>query len=222
MNLFQLFKSIVPYVRRYKMILFLALFLTLLGSFTAQVNAIVLRYTVDEVTLLVQNAHGLSAGLPVLLVISAVLLIKEVLNIFIKFGQQYFGQELRIFISRDLSDAVMSRVLSYQMRFFSSDDNESGKLQTRIDRGVSSLTRLVQNFFISILPLFAGSVVALILMFHANVWVGLVGLCIVPVYVIIIVQQAKKLSGRRRDMRQFFESKNQGIVSIIQSISVIK
>jgi len=54
------------------------------------------------------------------------------------------------------------------MAFFTSEENESGKLQTRIDMGISSLTRLVQNFFISILPLFANSFIALFLMFQAN------------------------------------------------------
>ncbi len=108
------------------------------------------------------------------------------------------------------------------MAFFTSSDNESGKLQTRIDSGISSLTRLVQNFFINILPLFANSLIALILMFNANFWVGLVGLGIVPIYIFIIIKQAKQLGGWRRNMRHFRESKSQGIVNIIESITVIK
>lgn len=51
---------------------------------------------------------------------------------------------------------------------------------------------------------------------------GLVGLCIVPIYIIIVVQQAKQLSGWRRKMRTFRESKSHGIINIINSISVIK
>src|SRR5690625_4255215 len=108
------------------------------------------------------------------------------------------------------------------MAFYTSNDNESGKLQTRIDRGIESLTRLVQNFFINILPLFANSFIALILMFNANFWVVLVGLMIVPGYIFITIKQAKTLSGWRRNMRNFRERKSQGIVNIIQSITVIK
>lgn len=59
-------------------------------------------------------------------------------------------------------------------------------------------------------------------MFNANFWVGLVGICIVPIYIYITLKQAKTLSGWRRNMRQFRESKSQGIVNIIQSITVIK
>src|SRR5690606_29369826 len=68
----------------------------------------------------------------------------------------------------------------------------------------------------------ANSLIALILMFNANFWVGLVGLCIVPVYIYITIKQAGTLSGWRRKMRQFRESKSQGIINIIQSITVIK
>src|SRR5690606_935465 len=59
-------------------------------------------------------------------------------------------------------------------------------------------------------------------MFNANFWVGLVGLCIVPIYIFITIKQAKTLSGWRRNMRNFRESKSQGIVNIIQAVTVIK
>src|SRR5690606_37463901 len=127
-----------------------------------------------------------------------------------------------IYVSRDLAQTIVDKILTYRMSFYTSTTNESGKLQTRIDRGIGSLTQLVQNFFINILPLFANSFIALVLMFNANFWVGLVGICIVPVYILITIKQAKTLSGWRRNMREFRERKSQGIVNIIQSITVIK
>lgn len=222
MSLFELFRNLFPYVKKYKWLIVVALLLTLIGSFTAQVNAIVLQYTVDEVNELVKGEKSLEDGKGVLILITAILLGKEILNVFIKFGQQYYGQKLRIYTSRDLADAVIDKILTYKMSFFAQEENESGKLQTRISRGISSLTRLVQNFFISILPLFASSIIALILMFRANFLVGLVGLAIVPVYVYIIIKQAGTLKGWRRKMRSYYEKKNQGIIGIIQSMSVIK
>src|SRR5699024_4801796 len=159
----------------------------------AQVNAIILRYAVDEVNDLVVGEKTLQDGFYVLTVITVVLLTKEIVNVFVKFGQQLYGQKLRIYVSRDLSNVIIEKILTYRMSFFAKGDNETGKLQTRIDRGISSLSRLVQNFFINILPLFTSSIVALILMFNANFWVGLVGLAIVPIYVFIIYKQGKTL-----------------------------
>lgn len=222
MTLLTLFKNLWPYVKPYRGLVFAALFLTLIGSFVAQVNALTLQYTVDEVNKLVESGRGLNSGLNILVTITLILLGKEILNVFITFGQKFYGEKLRIYVSRDLAQAIVDKILTYRMAFYTANDNESGKLQTRIDRGIESLTRLVQNFFINILPLFANSLIALILMFNANFWVGLVGLMIVPVYIFITVKQARTLSGWRRNMRNFRESKSQGIVNIIQAITVIK
>jgi len=222
MTLVQLFKNVWPFVRPYGWLVFAALFLTLIGSFTAQVNALILKYTVDEVNELIQQGAGLEEGINILIFISIVLLSKELVNVFITFGQKFYGEKLRIYVSRDLALTIVDKILSYRMSFYTSTSNESGKLQTRIDRGIGSLTQLVQNFFINILPLFANSFIALVLMFNANFWVGFVGLCIVPIYIYITIKQAKTLSGWRRNMREFRESKSQGIVNIIQSITVIK
>src|SRR5690554_5548200 len=222
MQIDTLFKHLRPYVKPYRKLVIATLLLTLVGSFTAQVNAWTLRYTVDELTLISSQPDVWEAGLKLLVFISLVLLIKEILNAVITFGQKYYGQKLRIYVSKDLAQAIIDKILTYRLSFFASNDNESGRLQTRIDRGIESLTRLVQNFFIDILPLFANAIVALFFMFQANFYVGLVGLCIVPVYFWITRKQAQKLSGWRRKLRGFRESKSQGIISIIDSITVIK
>lgn len=222
MTIIQLFKNLRQFIKPYRFLIFAALFLTLIGSFTAQVNALTLKYTVDEINQLIEDGKGLESGLNLLMIITIVLLSKEILNVLITFGQKYYGEKLRIYISRDLAQAVVDKILMYRMAFYSSTDNESGKLQTRIDAGISSITRLIQNFFISILPLFANSIIALVLMFNANFAVGMVGLCIVPIYMFITIKQARTLGGWRRKMRGFRESKSQGIVNIIQSITVIK
>lgn len=222
MQITALFTHLRPYVKPYRKLVVATLLLTLVGSFTAQINAWILRYTVDELTRITPNPDALELGLKLLLFISIILLIKEILNAFISFGQKYYGEKLRIFVSKDLAQNIIDKILTYRLSFFTSNDNESGRLQTRIDRGIESLTRLVQNFFIDILPLFANAIVALFFMFQANFYVGLVGLFIVPIYFAITKSQAKKLSGWRRNLRGFRESKSQGIISIIDSITVIK
>ena len=222
MTLRSLFSKLLPFARPYKNLIFYTLLLTLIGSFAAQINAYVLRYTVDSISDMMVAGRMLSEGFNLLLTITIVLLAKEVLYAAIQFGQKFFGEKLRIMIARDLSQEVVERILTYRMAFFTSSENESGKLQTRIDWGISGLTRMVQNFFIDVLPLFANAVVALVVMFSANFYVGLVGLLIVPVYFYISQRQVKKLGGFRRRMRTYRETKNNQIINIIESISVIK
>mgnify|MGYP003303268760 CR=1 FL=1 len=55
MNLILLFKKIQPYVRPYKWLVVLTLILTLIGSFIAQINAVVLDRTVDAINELIMT-----------------------------------------------------------------------------------------------------------------------------------------------------------------------
>ena len=222
MNLFQLFINLRPFVKPYNWLVLITLILTLVGSLMAQVNAIVLDKTVDAINALIGTNFQWSQAARIMTIISVVLLGKELLSAIVTFAQNYFGERMRIYVSRDLAQSVIVKVLTFKMAFFNSGDNATGKLQARIDQGVSSLSRTVQNFFIDLLPLFTSALLALILMFAANVYVGLVALGIVPIYFWITYRQARRLKGWRREMRSHLESKSQGIKNIIDSINVIK
>ena len=223
MTIWELFGKIWKYVIPYKWLVVATLTLTLISSLFAQVNAIVLDKTVDSVNALVTaKDFAWSKAARILTIISIVLLGKEVLTVLIGFAQKYFGMRMRILVSRDLAQAVIEKMLTFRMAFFSANGNEPGKLQTRIDRGVDSLTNTVNNVFIDLLPMFTSAGLALILIFAANVYVGLTALFIVPLYFLITWLQAKKLRGWRREMRSYHEQKSNGIMNIIESINVIK
>ena len=223
MNLIDLMKKIMPYVKPYKWLVMATLFLTLIGSLIAQVNAIVLDWTVDKINALIKpEGFEWAEAANILTLISVILLGKEILSALITYAQHFFGEKMRILVSKDMSQAVVDRILTYKMAFFSANENETGKLQTRIDQGVSSLSSTVQNVFIDLLPLFTSAFLALILMFMANFYVGLTALFIVPIYIWITVAQARKLQGWRQNMRGFREKKSHGIMGIIESMNVIK
>lgn len=222
MTITQLFQKLIPFIQPYRSLIVYTLLLTILGSFAAQVNAFILKYTVDSIEGLLLTDSPLRNGVSLLLTISAILLTKELVYSLVQFGQKFYGEKLRIYIARDVAQSVVEKILTYRMAFYTSPENESGKLQTRIDLGVSSLTRLVQNFFIDILPLFANAIVALAVMFFANFYVGLVGLFIIPLYFYVSQLQATKLSGFRRSMRKYRETKSNRIINLIDSILVIK
>ena len=224
MNIWRLLRNIMPFVLPYRWLIAITLVLTLIGSLMAQVNAVVLDRAVDAINALIQQPGGFSwsSATRILMVISIILLGKEVVGAVVTFFQRYYGERMRILVSRDLSLKVVERMLSFRMTFFTSEGNETGKLQSRIDRGIMSLSNTVNNFFIEILPLFTSAVLALILMFAANVYVGLVALCIVPIYFYVTYIQAQRMKGGRRGIFGGHQAVSQGILNIIESISVIK
>lgn len=221
-TIFGIFLQLKPFIRPYRLMILWTLLLTLFGALTAQVNPIVLKYTIDQVQELINLPNPLQEGLYLLAIITVILLGKEIANIFINFGQKFYGEKIRINVSSELAQTVIDKILTYRVSYFNDVNHESGKLQTRIDRGIESLTRLVQNFFIDILPLFTTSIIALIVMYMQNVYVGLVSTFIVPVYFWVSNIQAKKLSGVRRTLRNQREQKNSGLLNLINSILVIK
>lgn len=223
MNILDLLKNILPFVLPYKWLIAATVTLTFIGSLMAQVNAVVLDKTVDAINALIQTPNfAWDKATQILITISIILLGKEVLSMIITFFQRYFGEKMRILVSRDLAVKVIDRMLSFRMAFFSSEGNETGKLQSRIDRGIMSLSSTVNNFFIEILPLFTSAILALALMFMANVYVGLVALCIVPIYFYVTYIQAKRMKGGRRSIFGSHQAVSQGILNIIESITVIK
>ena len=219
-----LLRKLLPYVLPYRWLLIFTLLLTFVGSLMAQVNAVVLDRAVDEINGLLHLDGGFQWGVAVrlLLIVSSILLGKELLSALVTFGQRVFGEKIRINVSRDLSLRVVDRILQFRMAFFSAGGNEPGKLQTRIDRGIMSLSNTVKNFFIDILPLFTSAVLALVLMFAANFYVGLVALAIIPVYFWITAIQGKRMKGWRHRVFGTHQLLNNGIMNIIESIGVIK
>ena len=224
MNLWQLLTNIIPFVLPYRWLIAITLTLTLIGSLMAQVNAVVLDRAVDAINALIQQPGGFVWGeaVRILTIITIILLGKEVIGALVTFFQRYYGERMRILVSRDLSLRVVDRILSFRMAFFTSEGNETGKLQSRIDRGIMSLSNTVNNFFIEILPLFTSAILALILMFAANFYVGLVALCIVPLYFWVTTIQASQMKGGRRGIFRGHQAVSQGILNIIESITVIK
>lgn len=107
MDLWQLFHKLRPFVRPYRLLVIATLILTLIGSFTAQVNAITLQYAVDSINKLLEAGEGLNEGGHILITISAILLVKEVINAFVQFGQKFYGEKLRIFVSRNWHKALL-------------------------------------------------------------------------------------------------------------------
>lgn len=221
-NLIHIYQQLRRFIKPYRMMIFVTLALTFIGALFAQVNPLVLKYTVDEVTKLTQLPNPMKEGIHVLTLISIILLGKELANIFIQFGQKFYGEKIRINVSSELAQEAINKILTYRIAYYNDENHESGKLQIRIDRGIESLTKLVQNFFIDILPLFSTAFIALVVMYMQNIYVGLVSTFVIPIYFYVTSRQAKKLGNVRRTLRNQREQKTSGLLNLINSIMVIK
>ena len=70
----------MPFVKPYRRWVFFSLLITLLGAFAAQVNPIVLRYSVDSIEGMLREGKTATQGASLLILISVILFGKEILN----------------------------------------------------------------------------------------------------------------------------------------------
>src|SRR5688500_3395452 len=103
MNIWQIIGRLVPFVKPYKFLVIISLFLTLIGAVAAQVNPIVLRYTVDTIEGLLRKGETAVGSASLLVFISAILFGKELVNIAVKYGQSMLGERIRINLSSELA-----------------------------------------------------------------------------------------------------------------------
>lgn len=139
MGLWKLLNRILRYVMPYRWLVVTTLLLTLLGSILAQVNALVLDRAVDAINVVNQQPQlSWKSASRILLVISAVLLGKELLAAVVNFFRRYYGERMRILVSRDLSLQVVKHILTFKMAFFTTSGNEAGRMRRPTIRRLSS------------------------------------------------------------------------------------
>ncbi len=114
MNIWQIILRLSPFVKPYKFLVLVSLGLTLIGAVAAQINPLVLRYTVDTIQeLLNEGKHG-RESVSLLLFISAILFGKEIVNIAVRYGQSMLGERIRVNLSSQLSQHAIERILTYK------------------------------------------------------------------------------------------------------------
>lgn len=77
MNIWQIILRLAPFVKPYKSLVVVSLFLTLIGAVVAQINPLVLRYTVDTTQGLLNEGATAAGSASLLAFISAILFGKE-------------------------------------------------------------------------------------------------------------------------------------------------
>ncbi len=114
MTIWQIIARLVPFVKPYKFLIALLLILTLIGAVAAQVNALVLRYTVDTIQGLIDAGKHAEGNYSLLIFISAILFGKELINIAIRYGQSMIGENMRVNLSSELGQFAIEKLLTYK------------------------------------------------------------------------------------------------------------
>ncbi len=223
MSTITLIKKLWPFVQKYRQSLTGAFILTGLGALLAQVTPLVMEYTVNAVQNILDQRNQTKEQIAWIVGgLVLVLFAKEIINLLVQLGQKFLSDRLRFRLAADLHNYTIKRMVSYHLSFFALSQNQIGKLEKRIDKGIESLTKTVKNLFVDIVPMFANALLALALMYKKNIWVGVCATLIMPLYALISREQSKRQKQIRRNIQQFREEKANTLFSLIESIFVVK
>ena len=222
MNTFKLLKKLYPFISKYRGSLFLALFLTMIGALLSQVTPLVMEYSVNTVQSMLDKPVDKDRIMVIVGSLVAILLGKEILSLLIALGQKFLSDRIRFRMAGDLYDYTIQRIVSYHLSFFALSQNQTGKLEKRIDKGIESLTKTVKNMFVDIIPMLANASFALLLIYKKNVWVGLVATIILPFYIYISREQTLRQKSIRHNIQHVREEKANSLFGLLESIFVVK
>ena len=222
MKLWDIIKRLHPLLRNQYRLVALSILLTIAGAFLAQVNPLIVQYAVNQIQNLLYLENPLASGYTILVFISTVLLSKELANIVVQFGLRFIGEYLKVDTAKKLSNYSVEHLLTLSPSFFAKKENQSGLLAKRIERSTEGLSKTVKNLFIDILPLFANSIVALIIMYRASIWVGIASSVILPIFFFLSIKQAQLQKGVRIGIQDDREKITNRLIGMINSIIIIK
>ncbi|GAB3954687.1 ABC transporter transmembrane domain-containing protein [Spirosoma harenae] len=222
MSTLLLIRKLWPFVQKYRGSLALALLLTMIGALLAQVTPLVMEYTVNTVQGLLKRPIDKGEVTWVVGSLVAILLTKEILSLLIQLGQKFLSDRIRFRMAADLYDYTIRRIVSYHLSFFALNQNQTGKLEKRIDKGIENLTKTVKNLFVDIIPMMANAVFALVLIYNKNWGVGIVATLVLPLYAYISREQTNRQKQIRRNIQEVRENKANSLFGLLESIFVVK
>ena len=222
MNTFHLIRKLWPFIRKYQGSLALALLLTLICGLLSLVTPLVMERSVNTVRQLQTLPLGDRQIWQRVGWLAALLLGSELLSLVLQLWQKYLSDGLRFRLAGDLYDYTIQRIVSYHLTFFALSQNQTGKLEKRIDKGIESITKTIKNIFVDILPMLINAVLALGLMYKRNVWVGAIATLMLPMFALISRAQTQRQTSIRRGIQGVREEKTQALFGLLESIFVVK
>lgn len=134
----------------------------------------------------------------------------------IKVGESYLNNWIAQHISFDMRNKMYRHIQKMSQRFFTSSNQ--GDIITRMTSDISGVERVVTNTFTSILSNTITLIAAVIIMFRQNPILALVGMLIIPLFVIPTRMAGKTRWKLTRDSQECSDEMN-GILNETLSVS---
>jgi ATP-binding cassette subfamily B protein len=195
--------------------LIFATILTISMSFLINYPAVLLGDFIDKINNL--DTFSFNLAIPFLLIISGMILLKEMINIL----RKYLVENSSVDIEKTQTKNLIENVLKIDYDILK-NKYEIGELTHRINTSVEGFVSMVKLIFLDFFPSFFLAITALILVFLKNKLIFLFMVFVIPIGLFIVFKQINSQKGIRIQLLKLKEKINSKIVNLLYGIEIIK
>ncbi|MBE6618013.1 MAG: ABC transporter ATP-binding protein [Ruminococcaceae bacterium] len=184
--------KILPFVKPYSVMMFLMVFLSLLGSIIDLVFPKFQEYAINNYI-----AYGKLDGLGVFTLVYFVLLIFKII---VDTIGAYNGTKIEMYVGRDLKQTAFDHLQTLSFSYF--NRNSVGYIHSRVSSDTNRIGTLFSWYILDCIWNGTYFIGALIIMFRTNAKLSLIVLAIIPVVVATVILMQKKLTTTSRNIRE--------------------
>lgn len=208
-------KNIINYYKPYKKVFFADMFFACLGAAITLIIPLIIRYITNTVVYLEPQA-----ALEKIIILSVVMLILVLLQIFCTFFISYYGHVMGARIEADMRSELFTHYQKLSFSFY--DNQKTGQLMSRLTTDLFDVTELFhhgpEDIVISIIK-FVG---AFVILACINVKLALAAFAVIPVMFVYAFVLNKKMKRAFKNNRVKIAEINARIEDNLSGIRVVK
>jgi len=172
--------KIITYTKPFRKYYYVMAFFVILLAFLNQAAPLLTKQIVD---LIVAKLKGQPASLQLLLVFLGLIFLSDILVTIITDISQYIGDIMAVKLNNYLTEKYYRHVLNLSIDYY--DNEVTGKIVNKLDRGIFNITNLVAQSVNNFLPFFVSTFITLLIIGYFSWELSILLALLFPVYIYI-------------------------------------
>lgn len=209
--------KILSYSKHFKKYYFFLSASIILIGLLSQAVPLLTKQIVDVI---VSKIQGHPVDIRLIFVFLGLILLTDVANTVLRTISQYLGDILAVKLNAYLSKRYYRHVLQLSIDYF---DNEiTGKIVARLERGINNITNLIQQSANNFLPLIITTLITLIIIAHYSLLLAFLLLILFPIYIFISQKSSNAWGEIETEKNSILDHSRGRVFEAISSIRVVK
>jgi ATP-binding cassette subfamily B protein len=208
---------IIRYTKKFKSLYWWSVFFVVMIALLTQVGPIITKFIVD---LIVKKVGGQAVQINDLFLLLGLILLSEVIITILTAISQYVGDILGVRLNNYLAEKYYKHVLQLPIEYF---DNEiTGKIVNKLERGIVNITNLIQQSLNNFLPFFLSTAITLIIISFYSIELSILLFLLFPIYIFISHKSSVAWGKIEGEKNQLLDVTQGRLFEALSSVRIVK